>query len=339
MSVYNSQGEKQGILLINYTAAILLDAYRGVFQKEQCACWLLNQDGYWLKGTNPEEEFGFMFGREDLSMAHRYSDAWKRMQAGTEGQFETATGLWTFYTVHPLMEGHKSRAMDEARFGFESGSLNGVRYEWKAVYFMPMESYNAGLLAFDIEIAIAALVILALFFAGIWQLVRAQLVEERMRDSLEQLVEEQTQELRQAKRGLAESNIHLEQKVDERTAELARANEALVRLSRQDALTGLANRLAATERLRQEFLRMKRSSSVYAVLMMDIDFFKHVNDAYGHAMGDDVLRHIAQILNSSVRETDFVARYGGEEFIAFLPDTSLEDACRVGEKIRQAIEA
>lgn len=141
------------------------------------------------------------------------------------------------------------------------------------------------------------------------------------------------------KEALAESNVRLEQTVAARTAELAKANEELRLLARQDALTRLPNRFAANERLRSEFVLMKRSHNVYAVLMMDVDFFKQVNDTHGHAVGDQVLQWVANILRTTLRESDFIARFGGEEFLALLPSTTLKAACQVAEKLRQAVES
>lgn len=143
----------------------------------------------------------------------------------------------------------------------------------------------------------------------------------------------------QRREALEASNRDLEHKVAERTAELARLNDELRDQARRDALTGLPNRLAANERLRDEFVRMRRSRKGYAVLVADIDHFKRINDSHGHPAGDAVLRHVAAVLKAALRESDFVARFGGEEFLLLLPATSLDDACRVGEKIRRAVEA
>ncbi|WP_169795448.1 diguanylate cyclase [Dechloromonas denitrificans] len=132
---------------------------------------------------------------------------------------------------------------------------------------------------------------------------------------------------------------HLEQQVAERTEALMLANQELQRLALQDALTKLPNRLAANERLRQEFLRLKRTGSPYCVLMMDIDHFKSINDTYGHETGDHVLQHFAATVAGTLRATDFVARFGGEEFIALMPDTEIEGAMVSAEKVRNAIQA
>lgn len=133
-------------------------------------------------------------------------------------------------------------------------------------------------------------------------------------------------------------NAELESKVEARTAELAQANAALHRLARHDVLTGLPNRMAANERLREELLRMKRSHLPYAVLMIDVDHFKRVNDQHGHAVGDQVLQRVSQCLRGPLRESDFVSRFGGEEFLVLLPHTDEAGACLVAEKLRQAVE-
>lgn len=132
--------------------------------------------------------------------------------------------------------------------------------------------------------------------------------------------------------------LHLEQQVAERTEALVKANQELQRLAHQDALTKLSNRLAANERLRQEFLRLKRTEVPYCVLMMDIDHFKIVNDTYGHKTGDNVLEQFALMLTRALRATDFVARFGGEEFLAILPNTAIEGAVVIAEKIRHTIQ-
>lgn len=133
--------------------------------------------------------------------------------------------------------------------------------------------------------------------------------------------------------------MRIQQALEERTAELALANVALHRLARHDELTGLSNRLAANERLHIEFTGMRRTHQPYSVLMMDLDLFKRVNDTYGHAVGDRVLRQLARTIEANLRESDFVARFGGEEFLALLPDTPLADAYQVAEKLREAVEA
>jgi len=141
----------------------------------------------------------------------------------------------------------------------------------------------------------------------------------------------------QQKDELAQSNQTLEAKVELRTQELQALNIALERLARTDALTNLPNRMSTTERLEIEFARFKRTGVPYSVLVLDIDFFKRINDTYGHAIGDDMLRHVATVLITTLRNTDFVGRTGGEEFVIILPETDLSAAIIVAEKVRVAV--
>ncbi|MGE5469051.1 MAG: diguanylate cyclase [Ignavibacteria bacterium] len=129
----------------------------------------------------------------------------------------------------------------------------------------------------------------------------------------------------------------LEKLVAERTEALEAAIQESERLARRDALTGLQNRLSANERLRAEFLRLKRTGRAYAVLLLDIDHFKRINDSYGHEAGDQVLRQVARVLAAGTRETDFAGRFGGEEFLLLLPETDPEGALAAAEKIRAAV--
>ncbi len=153
-----------------------------------------------------------------------------------------------------------------------------------------------------------------------------------------ELLEAQQEDERLAmEKRILQINADLENMVQQRTAELEKANASLRHLSRHDVLTGLSNRMAANERIHSEFMRMKRTGSRYAVLMLDVDFFKRINDTYGHEAGDHVLKRISDVLKSCLRASDFVARYGGEEFLVLLPDTPLEAATQVAEKIRQAL--
>ena len=105
-----------------------------------------------------------------------------------------------------------------------------------------------------------------------------------------------------------------------------------------DALTGLPNREAYQQRLAQEVHRMERYGGQLTMMVCDIDFFKRINDTYGHLAGDKVLKIIAKALQRNLRDTDFIARFGGEEFVALMPETGTEDARQVAEKLRQKIE-
>jgi len=137
-----------------------------------------------------------------------------------------------------------------------------------------------------------------------------------------------------AYRGKARAN----RLIREANMELMQARDDLHRLARVDPLTGLYNRRAMTERLGQERIRFERTGRTFSLVLGDIDHFKSVNDEYGHACGDDVLTGVSRVYRESIRRQDAVARWGGEEFLILLPETSLEGARVVAEKIRITLE-
>ena len=111
----------------------------------------------------------------------------------------------------------------------------------------------------------------------------------------------------------------------------------LLRSGFTDVLTGWHNRRYLTVRLGEELARAKRDQHSVVCLMLDVDHFKNVNDTWGHAAGDAVLRELAQRIESQVRASDVAARYGGEEFIVLLPNTEIDSARLLAERIRGAI--
>jgi len=103
-------------------------------------------------------------------------------------------------------------------------------------------------------------------------------------------------------------------------------------------LTGIYVRRHFLERYAEDFARSKRHNLKLSVLMIDLDHFKQCNDAYGHLVGDIVLKEIAKIMKDFVRQVDLIGRYGGEEFVLALPDTDRNSAIAVAERIRQEVE-
>lgn len=149
-----------------------------------------------------------------------------------------------------------------------------------------------------------------------------------------------TQSLLTKERELQEANASLEATVTQRTAALTQANADLLKLATHDALTGVYNRRRFDEKLAESSLLFQRTGRTFALLLIDADYFKRVNDTYGHAVGDDVLCQLAALIESTTRATDFVARYGGEEFAVLLPEVEEPDSPDVvAEKIRAAVAA
>jgi diguanylate cyclase (GGDEF)-like protein len=116
-----------------------------------------------------------------------------------------------------------------------------------------------------------------------------------------------------------------------------RADRALRALAMIDSLTGVFNRRAFMERAEKEYAIARRNKTALALLMIDIDFFKRINDQYGHPTGDDVLVDVAQILETRLRKQDTLGRYGGEEFCILLPATDEAGARIVAETLRKAV--
>jgi diguanylate cyclase (GGDEF)-like protein len=119
---------------------------------------------------------------------------------------------------------------------------------------------------------------------------------------------------------------------------LQEQNRLLEKLAVTDSLTGVYNRKKLDDILADLFARFRRNHRPFAVLMLDLDNFKFINDNYGHVAGDSVLASVAAILKQSVRDVDFVARYGGEEFVVLLVETALDTALEIAERIRAVAE-
>lgn len=122
------------------------------------------------------------------------------------------------------------------------------------------------------------------------------------------------------------------------TINRANAYAEILKHATLDALTGFYNRRQLEERTKQEIASSRRQKTPLCAIMTDIDFFKKVNDTYGHTVGDLVLKTVSKVMRSQLREYDIAGRYGGEEFVILLPFTKIEEAKMVAERLRKAIE-
>ncbi|MDQ7043071.1 MAG: cache domain-containing protein [Sulfurimonas sp.] len=137
---------------------------------------------------------------------------------------------------------------------------------------------------------------------------------------------------------LMKVNETLEEKVYARTKELENINNKLNYLATTDSLTQVHNRYSILEILTHEIQRAKRNGTLLSVVLFDIDFFKKINDTYGHDKGDSILCELAALTSKSLRNIDFLGRYGGEEFLIVMPDTSLENALTISTRVKENIQ-
>ena len=122
------------------------------------------------------------------------------------------------------------------------------------------------------------------------------------------------------------------------TTQRANSYAQVLKYATLDALTGLNNRRQFEVRLKQETANAIRNKKPLCCIMLDIDYFKHVNDTWGHSAGDCVLKNVAKIISHELREYDIASRYGGEEFCILLPDTKIKEAAFVAQRLRKAVE-
>jgi len=156
-----------------------------------------------------------------------------------------------------------------------------------------------------------------------------------------QILEEVNEELGKLNLSYEQLVMELKQekmKVEELARELKCANEKLRELAFRDGLTNLYNRRFFQELLDKELQRVERYSHSLSFMMIDIDYFKKINDTYGHPQGDVVLRSIAEVFEKTVRRPDTAARFGGEEFAIVLPETDIKGAVVLAERLRQIVE-
>ena len=138
-----------------------------------------------------------------------------------------------------------------------------------------------------------------------------------------------------AEGALSEANKRLQRLNDE----LKRKNKRLQEISVTDSLTNLYNHRHIIERLQEHVSSSDRYQRDLSVMMIDIDFFKNINDTYGHPYGDEVLKQVSSTLREAIRAVDIAGRYGGEEFLVVMPETHLKEAVGIAERVRQAMES
>ena len=183
--VFDRNGHSRGIVIVNYIALNLLEALADLHASDT---WLLNQDGYWLRGPSAEDEWGFMLGHPERTLAQRHPDAWARISTETHGQFETAAGLWSFDTVIPTRSLAEDRAEtlatrlrgpDADAASAEPFTVADHGERWKLVDFVPRAVYHAEIAGIWLRYGAILFALLAIILGSARALVRSQRRELR----------------------------------------------------------------------------------------------------------------------------------------------------------------
>ncbi|MEJ2393635.1 MAG: diguanylate cyclase [Candidatus Thiodiazotropha sp.] len=170
-------------------------------------------------------------------------------------------------------------------------------------------------------------------------------------EQMSQRLENSRREIEENQTALRKARDELENRVNERTGELVKANQQLTQevaerrhmeqrleqLSQTDYLTGILNRRAISRKLEEEQTTVTAAEESFCIILLDLDHFKEINDQYGHAVGDQALRHAVERLRNGIRDSDLLGRWGGEEFIIVAPRTSLAEAEGLAERLCRSL--
>ena len=411
--VFDFEGNKRGVIVLNYLGAKLIDHFVRIHTDHPNRSHLLNADGYWLHGGSDESEWSFMFPeREQKSFSLAFPEEWRQIDAGEEGQFRTANGLFTFVTLYPLPKENMV-------------AIYPREYHWKIVSIVPEDEIAASGRAVSTGVRHVVFLTLFLLSVGSWLLAKARAQhrldlislrnseaglneaqrlsgvgsweldlitgrlqwsdeiyrifeidpkqfgasyeafldvihpDDRVRvdkayvDSLENKSPYDIEHRLLMKDGRVKwvrEHCHsyfndngkpvrsigaiqdITESVEAENVMLA-ANKKLKEMASTDPLTNVLNRRFFMLQTTREFQRFKRYGGEMAILFIDADNFKEVNDKYGHAAGDQALVSFVEVLRAELRNVDVIGRTGGDEFAVLLPATGEHHAMEVAARI------
>ncbi|MCP4074706.1 MAG: diguanylate cyclase [Gammaproteobacteria bacterium] len=316
MPIFNNNGDKKGIVLLNYFGENILTELKQATSTSNSNSWLINKEGYWLKGPSEELEWGFMYENPEASIPNHYPSVWQKLILSDHDQFEDKRGLWTYTTIFPLVASVKQNRPNQKAFTATGSNLSKNGFFWKLVLFRPSHDLDSSVWEKATKYSIAIFILLSAMFIGSWRLASAWGSLKKTRNKLDDL------------------NKKLESKINERTKELIEARKQAEKKAMTDELTGLHNRRSFLMLGNVIQKQAKRNKSLFSIIMIDIDFFKKINDTYGHGIGDETIKDFSEKIKALIRESDIAGRVGGEEFCIILPETDLERALKLAEKLR-----
>ena len=314
MPVFDLKGTKLGIVILNYLGNNLFNYLNKMIGHNSKNIWMINADGYWLKGRSSDDEWGFMYNNAQKTMLNKFPHAWRKIQTNSSGQFYNDVGLWSYSTVYP-------EQIKPTANSFTVKINQPIQQYWKVVLLSPKDKFNRYSMNVLIILLISTFILLVIFSVGAVRLVKAWTAQENTQNKLQQL------------------NESLEDLVSKRTHKLNEAVQRAEKLAQTDFLTGLNNRRAFFEQANKLVKLAKRYGHKYTIIMIDLDRFKLINDNYGHAMGDKVIIKLARTINDIIRSTDIAGRIGGEEFAIILPETESSEAKELAERLRCKVDS
>ena len=296
--VFDSQGVKRGLILINYLGQDLLNFFLEINSGVRGQTMLVNRDGYWLLHSDSDKEWGFMFeDRYEISFARKNPEVWGQIRPSFSGQIRTPQGIYVYSTIVPLDPDITSSTGASAPFGASSRTIDSDEYYWKSITFLSAESLSASLLGLKANLFGLGGMLFLFGVFGLWPL--AEMMVRR--------------------------RVYQEQ---------------LVTMAHFDSLTGLPNRTLFFDRLHQVLHLATRYERFCALLYIDLDGFKSVNDTLGHDAGDELLIDAGRRMKGCCRASDTVARLGGDEFIVLLSEVAAAEGAEIlAQQILQAFEA
>lgn len=301
-ALQDAQGQPAGVLVINYLAKGMLVRFRELMtQRIDQQGMLLNNQGYWLSNHERDNEWGADLNRPDHNFSQFFPNVWPIISAHQSGILETKTGIFRYESVDPLnfLDSQPAHFSMQHHPVISPESYDNT--DWKLVIFLPNKVLYAHSFLHQ-PLGRTLLGLLVLMIACLAWLSAYLTVQKKLNYQHEQLT-----------------------------------RAMLERQANVDTLTGISNRRHFYAQGEAELERALQQDTPLAVLMLDADRFKKVNDTYGHAIGDLVLQELANTAITALRDTDILGRIGGEEFAVLLPDTSFAQAQEMAERLRSKI--
>jgi diguanylate cyclase (GGDEF)-like protein len=299
--IFDDNSQKMGVILFNYLAKKMLAVIEETRSLSSGSAMLLNREGFWLFSPDKQDEWGFMIdSRQEKNFSTRYPVVWSQIVSSEASQIDTREGLFTCATIFPLKQSLQS-VKSSSGSSFAAGeSLNHMDSN---AYFWKLVSHIPRQ---DLNSGMNRLFVKFFFMAILLFLLAAIpswiIAKAILRRKLNQI--------------------------------------ELYHSANYDTLTSLPNRSLFMDRLDQVLRHSKRYQEKFAVLFMDLDGFKAVNDTFGHDAGDQLLIQVASRLQAGTRDSDTVARLGGDEFtVIFSVINSLADARLGAQKIITSLSA